>query len=561
MALNPKISFTMPKRSNVDLSYVNRFDAAPGLIYPALVGDHYSGDEMHLTVMQIMKTLPLEAPLLGSFKIQFDLYECPYRFYHPTLHDDPTGFDPEQIYLPRWYFTWENYLAPDPDDPETNPGRDERLNTTSLHHFLGYPIFSGNYEVLADNGVIGRPYNGTLLLMMLDIHRNFYANTQEPQVPYIRGNYTPTVGGSSLEYRSSIDYISLASIDKLRRLLLRHDPEAGPFILNSAGSPDVGTEDLRRWFSPSNAKAPNGGHLLRTFLPDRFSVWLNSNSYEAVVNKSRIDVSAGYFTVDQERFANHLNRMLLKTLFSGGRYSDWNKAQHGVSLKFAAEVPQFIGSCSTELTFEDVVQTSDSGSEDRPLGTLGGRGVGGFANRRFKHFFREHSMLIGIFSIIPRVDYFEPRRHWTSFDKFSDLHVPEMDNIGFQDLLLDEVNPSLTNDIDNIDPWYTPYGDEAMSIHPASLSIGKQPAWTEVTTRVNEIHGTFAQPNGLMYLVLARRSAYGAQGVDSWSSYIRPDQFNYAFRDTSLYSTNFWVQMRFDYFVKRPISKAVMPHL
>lgn len=559
MALNPKITFELPKRSNVNLSYIHRFDAAPGLLYPALVGDHYSGDEMSLNVSQLMKTLPLEGPLLGSFKVQLDLFECPYRYYNRILHDDMTGFDPGDVYFPRWYFDWSNFDAElIPADPGV-VGHDEKLQTTSLHYFLGYPIYSANYFTLEATapGIQGRAYNATPLLSYWDIVRNFYANTQEPAIPYIRGVWTGANNDPN-GYRSGIDSVSLATLDLIRQRILQ-SPLDRPCVINTLFS-GIGEQDGVNLVSAENAKAINGGLMLRTFLPDRFSVWINSNSYESVVNRSRIDTSAGYFTVDQDRFAQHLNRMLLKTLFAGGRYSDWNKAQHGVSLKFASEVPQFIGSCSSEVTFEDVVQTSDSGTEDRPLGTLGGRGVGGFGGRRFKHFFREHSMLIGILSIIPRPDYFENRFNWNSFNTFADLHVPEMDNIGFQDLLLDEVNPSLTVDT-AVDPWFTPLGSEALTIHPASLSIGKQPAWTEVTTRVNRISGTFAQPNGLMYLVLARRSSAGAQGIDSWSSYIRPDQFNYAFRDTSLSSTNFWVQLRFDYYVKRPISKAVMPHL
>lgn len=559
MALNPKITFELPKRSNVNLSYIHRFDAAPGLLYPALVGDHYSGDEMNLNVSQLMKTLPLEGPLLGSFKVQFDLFECPYRYYNRILHDDMTGFDPGDVYFPRWYFDWSNFDAELlPSDPG-HTGYDEKLQTTSLHYFLGYPIYSANYYTLQSvaSGIQGRPYNATPLLSYWDIVRNFYANTQEPAIPYIRGVWTGANNDPN-GYRSGIDSVSLTTLDLLRQRILQ-SPIDEPCIVNTLFS-GIGEQDGINLVSAENAKAINGGLMLRTFLPDRFSVWINSNSYESVVNRSRIDTSAGYFTVDQDRFAQHLNRMLLKTLFAGGRYSDWNKAQHGVSLKFASEVPQFIGSCSTEVTFEDVVQTSDSGSEDRPLGTLGGRGVGGFGGRRFKHFFREHSMLIGILSIIPRPDYFENRFNWNSFNTFADLHVPEMDNIGFQDLLLDEVNPSLTVDT-AVDPWFTPLGNDSLTMHPASLSIGKQPAWTEVTTRVNRVSGTFANPNGLMYLVLARRSSAGARGIDSWSSYIRPDQFNYAFRDTSLSSTNFWVQLRFDYYVKRPISKAVMPHL
>lgn len=559
MALNPKITFELPKRSNVNLSYIHRFDAAPGLLYPALVGDHYSGDEMSLNVSQLMKTLPLEGPLLGSFKVQLDLFECPYRYYNRILHDDMTGFDPGDVYFPRWYFDWSNFDAELlPSDPG-HTGHDEKLQTTSLHYFLGYPIYSANYYTLEAQapGILARPYNATPLLSYWDIVRNFYANTQEPAIPYIRGVWTGANNDPN-GYRSGIDSVSLTTLDLLRQRILQ-SPLDQPCIVNSLFS-GIGEQDGINLVSAENAKAINGGLMLRTFLPDRFSVWINSNSYESVVNRSRIDTSAGYFTVDQDRFAQHLNRMLLKTLFAGGRYSDWNRAQHGVSLKFASEVPQFIGSCSSEVTFEDVVQTSDSGTEDRPLGTLGGRGVGGFGGRRFKHFFREHSMLIGILSIIPRPDYFENRFNWNSFNTFADLHVPEMDNIGFQDLLLDEVNPSLTVDT-AVDPWFTPLGNESLMIHPASLSIGKQPAWTEVTTRVNRVSGTFANPNGLMYLVLARRSSAGARGIDTWSSYIQPDQFNYAFRDTSLSSTNFWVQLRFDYYVKRPISKAVMPHL
>lgn len=303
--------------------------------------------------------------------------------------------------------------------------------------------------------------------------------------------------------------------------------------------------------APYHHKFPLGGLFLRTYLPDRFTVFVNTDGYNATLSSSLVDVSAGSFNLDQLRFAEALNGMLQRTLVAGRRYSDWQQVQFGGSLKGPIECPEFICSFNSDMYFEDVVQTSGSTDADNNLGSLGSRGVGSITNRRHKYYVRENGFLMGIFSIIPRVSYYQGTRHWLRWSKISDRHVPAMDGIGFQDLLVDD--------------FYS-YGSERNALNPfkpTSGSVGKQPAWVEYMTRVNELHGGFAKRDIYMPLVYARRfgtSETPALGL-TYSTYINPVGYNYPFADNSLSAENYWCQFRFRVRARRAISKRVMPHL
>lgn len=531
MSLSPKVTIRKPKRSNFDLSFLNRFSAAPGLLYPVVIKELFPADQVHMNLSSFIKTIPPIGPIFGSFKVQFDTFFIPNRYYNRILHDDRVGFDPQSVYFPLASLDMDYRVV-------NNSDVKQGCHPSSLWHFLGVPYqFCGYPDASSDKLVIYRSFNAIPFLGYYEIFRSYYANTQEPNFRYV-GGWTDV---SALLWSSP-----LTDIDDLRSNILGFD-EGRPFFVTASTNPNFATLPHHHYNL--------GGLVCGTYLPDRFNVWINDTSYAETLSKARIDTSSGGFTMDDLRFADKLNQMLQKTLFAGGRYSDWSLVQYGTSMGHSIEAPEFICSNSMEVTFEDIVQTSDAGSEDNPLGTLGSRGLGFGRGRTCKYYCRENGFLMTIMLIRPRVDYYQGVQHYLRNRVYSDLHVPTMDSIGFQDLLTDDLHAGTTL-----------VSGFPADDNPQYFSVGKQPAWTELMSAVNQIHGDFADEDKLLYMTLARRYSVSDDSGDvpellDGTTYIYPNQFNYAFADSSLTGQNFWVQLKVDFYVKRALSKRLMPSL
>ena len=155
---------------------------------------------------------------------------------------------------------------------------------------------------------------------------------------------------------------------------------------------------------------------------------------------------------------------------------------------------------------------------------------------------------LSIASITPRIDYYQGNKWWLNLKNMDDLHKPSLDGIGFQDLVTENM---AFWDVKNTGSTVTKY------------SAGKQPAWVNYMTSVNELYGDFADERSQMYMTLARRySRDSSTGrIKDLTTYIDPTKFNYAFSDISLSAQNFWVQVGFDIEARRIMSQKVIPNL
>lgn len=514
----PKIVMDEPGSSNVNLSRVIRTSMAPGLLYPLLTEKVFPGDNVNISVSSLVKTMPTFNALFGSAKLQVDGYFIPTRLYSRLLHDDRTSFEPSSVLYPRFQLRYDKDITPSSD---IVPG----VHPSSLWHYLGVPQTFVDPDSVSTS-VVPRNFNSIPFIGYWDIFRSYYANTQEQVFWYMGVGNT---GGAARQYAT------LTEIDTLRQDILQYPATSSMLISTNTAS---------GWRSLNNAHYALGGLACRTYLPDRFNVFINSDRYNNTLASALVDTSAGSFDMDALRFANKLNKMLQRTLISGGRYSDWQEVQYGARLRTVNEVPQFFGSISSEITFEDVVQTSSDTTGSDPLGTLGSRGRGYMDGRSLKTYIPEHGYVMIIVSIIPRVDYYQGVAHYLKTFSLSEEHVPALDSIGFQDLLVDDYAAASTqvNSSGDVISW---------------TAIGKQPAWTELMTSINSLHGDFADPNKLMTMTFARTYAGASIGI----TYMDPRLFNQNFADSSITGQNFWLQSAFKFFVRRRISKKVMPSL
>lgn len=362
------------------------------------------------------------------------------------------------------------------------------------------------------------------------------------------------------EFQAEAGYNEVGSI-KLQKFPLENIDEMREDILRATGKNsaiEINNES-KLPYSVLVEKTTNGnsynlysqnGLMIKTYQSDLFNNWLQTDWIDGVNGISAItavDTSEGSFKIDALNLAQKVYNMLNRIAVSGGSYEDWQEAVYGEDAIRRAESPIYCGGMQSEIVFEEIVSTAATSD---PLGTLAGKGTlvgkkGGNITIKVK----EPSYIIGIMSITPRVCYSQGNEWDLDLQTINDLHKPQLDGIGFQELITSQM------------AWFD---STAIDGGGAEIySAGKQPAWINYMTAVDTCHGDFADERKAMYMTLNRKYEQDETTgrIKDLTTYIDPTKYNYAFADTTLEAQNFWVRIAEKVIVRRKISAKIIPNL
>lgn len=305
-----------------------------------------------------------------------------------------------------------------------------------------------------------------------------------------------------------------------------------------------------------NSKLELSGLAIKTYQSDHFNNWLQTTWIERISDISAVTITDGKFTMDALNMQKKVYDLLNRVAVSGGTYQDWLEAVYGERTAGAPEMPVYVGGMSTDIVFDEVVSSSEAIGTDgtgQPLGTLGGRGNA--TNERGGNLMwkvNEHGYVMAIASLTPRIDYSQGNKWHTHLKTMDDLHKPQLDGIGFQELITDQMAA-----------WDTKLSENNPDIAAEQFfSAGKQPAWIQYMTNTNEAYGNFAREEYEMFMTLNRRyQPNNVARISDLTTYIDPTKFNYPFAYTPLENQPFWVQIGFDVKVRRKMSAAIIPNL
>ncbi len=186
-------------RSTHNLSTTRKSTMAPGVLYPIWTQIGLNGDVWKINLDAAIRTLPTQAPLFGSFKLQVDIFEIPIRLYQGILHNNPIdiGMKMSQIKLPK--ITVESIYQSSEEQGERSANS---ISSTCLLKYLGISgvgILKGE-----SGGILHRKFNATPLLAYYDIFKNYYSNKQEDNAYVItKGTETTDIPTSGLQSASS----------------------------------------------------------------------------------------------------------------------------------------------------------------------------------------------------------------------------------------------------------------------------------------------------------------------------------------------------------------------
>lgn len=638
------ISFPEPKRSNFNLGRVNRFTCDPGLVIPCYVEEILPNSYKRLDLESLVQTNATIAPLMGTFKVKFDAFFVPLRLYHKHLDLNTTrpGFSSDfefhyintlsadsNVYLANYAYQ----LAGDSGNRYSNimvaPG--------SLIDYLG--ILPAHHNCASFQN--SRKVNAEPLIGYYDIWRNFYSNPHDRLVPYKVQNVSVSWSNPDLvnpgvpideSYGLNYDYFSLEDLDVFissiydKSVVDQYNYSSGvvpssvnvfsefinsvgsktfrdlnPSDKNTTGIPLFANQSVKLRLAVNNevlyASTQNGlnyGLLPCTYSDDYFNSRFMNEFVTYLENTSRVTVSNNQFTISQLRIANRVAKYVDKTVFSDSRFGTWLKAHFGVKTNNKLNIPQFLGSISSNLIFNDIyssAQTGDGGvTTNQALGSRASLGQSYISNKGSFVEFKasEPGYLMVMFRMIPIVSYFQGIKKMYLKTSFNDIFKPEYDAIGYQDLQKLELNAVVRSMPSNSSVLITQSG--AMpSITAYNTSIGKQPAWLEYMTAYDESHGLMTNAYEYGYWVLNRAydfgdylgvyepsssgtshvapsgqtyySVFSGPSIDfNSTTYIIPDFYNQIF-SVNRYTHNFQVQVRFYDKTKQPISKQILPHL
>lgn len=317
------------------------------------------------------------------------------------------------------------------------------------------------------------------------------------------------------------------------------------FIYKTLFSPNPETVGTVQNIPPIVA-SEMGGLCLKTHQSDLFNNWVNKewvdgdNGINAVTD---VDVSDGKLNLDALNLAQKVYNMLNRIAISGGSYKDWIETVYTTDYYFRAETPVYEGGMSTTIDFEAVVSNSASTASgvEEPLGSLAGRGFNqGKKGGKIVIKCNEPCYIIGITSITPNVDYSQGN-DWDMMQlkTMDDLHKPQLDGIGYQDLLSQQMHGrTLLNE-----------------------AIGKQPAWLNYMTDVNKTYADFAAGEAESYMVLNRVYDVDEKTgqITNPSTYISPKDYTYIFATNADTNRDFWVQIGKKIIARRVMSAAQIP--
>jgi len=359
------------------------------------------------------------------------------------------------------------------------------------------------------------------------------------------------------EGRPQLTEFPLDNIDDMRMDILEAVRDTTAFTINDNNAAPYGL-GLGWQGTVADNKfyklASQEGLGIKTYQSDLFNNWISTEWIDGTngINEvTAVSTAGNEFTIDSLNLANKVYNMLNRIAISGGSYDDWLDAVYTHERSKSCENPMYLGSLIKELGFEEVVSVADTevGGEEQPLGTLAGRGrlTGKNKGGKIKVKVDEPSYIIGLVSLTPRIDYSQGNKWDTNLKTMNDLHKPALDEIGYQDLITDQM------------AWFDTECNDAYNV--TYSTAGKQPAWINYMTNVNQTRGNFAEANQEMFMTLNRRYEKGLTGIQDLTTYVDPSKYNNIFAQTSLDSQNFWVQISNKITARRKMSAKVIPNL
>lgn len=259
-------------------------------------------------------------------------------------------------------------------------------------------------------------------------------------------------------------------------------------------------------------------------------------------------LGAAQTTINELRRAFKLQEFLERNARGGSRYVETILSHFGVkSSDSRMQRPIYLGGGKSPVIISEVVQTSSS-TDGSPQGNMSGHGVSAQVTHKWKHFFEEHGLVLGILSVMPKPAYMNGTpRIYLKRDVY-DLYWPEFAHIGEQAIEEQEIYTDWSKKgAGNTNPSESDYNGN-------NKVFGYTPRYAEYKFIPSNVSGDMAKSLDFWHLARNFDSAPNLNGNFVASGI--PQHRIFAVADGT---DNCWIQIYNKILAKRPMPKFGVP--
>lgn len=234
-------------------------------------------------------------------------------------------------------------------------------------------------------------------------------------------------------------------------------------------------------------------------------------------------LTSDVYNVQNIRAAFALDKLLRQTSYAPKHVKDQMEARFGIKGTENDKESIRIASFKNDIVIGEVTQTApgqDSSGSYQPLGTIGGKGVGGEASGRdIEYTCKDDCIVMGVMYTLPRASYDSNFiKNWNAKQSREDFFQPEFMDLGLQPLHQYE--------------WYQPT-DGSFTIQDANRILGYVPRYQEYKLNIDTNHLLFNSGRLLspfaVHTNVGHRSYRQVDGEDYLFFKVRPEDLDSIF--------------------------------
>lgn len=580
-------------RSAFDLSHLNTMTVPnAGMIFPVLFREVLPSDSWQVRLNALLRVLPQQVPLYSRQRIYFDAFyvRCSdvWKDWNSYMKKGKSG----NLLLERPSLSRKNLsldgleVLPEGATPDTATSAIVLPN--SIYDYIGIPIGADVIDLIDK----GYHIDALPFMALMQIYRWYYLNKNtyiddDAMFPDDESDFRLLTDGEILSFKNEglgsnilgSSMYRLWAQDYFTSALpfaQRGDAPTLPLSLSSSGgsvfadgvfSKTDGTGLALVAHNSSDVDNPytstlgqNGPTTIQvngvidshgvpssvsTFVTgitgsDRAAGHTGTKLDSIVLPNASLDFSniSSSIVLDDIRRLAIAQLELERMARTDGTYEEFGLTFYGLTSRNAVDYkPLYVGSCYQEVSFSEVLQTSESGST--PLGTYAGHGVSVTNDGNIGSFNADdYGYFVVLCSVMPDVYYFQGLDRMFTKSQQSEEFLPNRDKMGMRPILNQEIFLSGTKSVDeDLFAYQNPF-DEYRYI-------------------ANEIHGQIADKTKLSFVPYTQARIFTE--TPNWNaSFVTANDVRKDYLTAPLEDA-YTMQVRFDIRAVRPLSYIAAP--